>query len=290
MTNKERVRDINSFSVKDYFLTQEEFDLIENKEFGFLETHPKPINNLASYYLSEDYISHNDGNKSFFEKLYQFTKKYNLRYKFSLIKNKKVGFSLLDYGCGTGDFLAYAKKKNTKVFGIEPNEKALKIAQEKAGKDTISNHTIFELEEKFDVITLWHVLEHIPDLYAFLDEVGDKLNSKGELLIAVPNYKSFDANFYKNYWAAYDVPRHLWHFSPESLEKLFLNFGMKLVKRYPLWFDSYYVSLLSEKYKKSKVGFIRAIAIASFSNFLAIFTGNYSSVVFQFKKVENKSK
>ena len=186
--------------------------------------------------------------------------------------------------------MAYAKKKNTKVFGIEPNEKALKIAQEKAGKDTISNQTIFELEEKFDVITLWHVLEHIPDLYAFLNEVGDKLNSKGELLIAVPNYKSFDANFYKNYWAAYDVPRHLWHFSPESLEKLFLNFGMKLVKRYPLWFDSYYVSLLSEKYKKSKVGFIRAIAIASLSNFLAIFTGNYSSVVFQFKKNENESK
>lgn len=270
--------------IKDYFLTQKEFELIKNKKFGFFETFPQPLDDLSDYYQSENYISHSDGNSSFFERTYQKVKKFNLGYKFRKITNRKRNFSLLDYGCGTGDFLLYAQSKGKSVFGIEPDDKALELAKNKVGHENVSNKRISEITKKFDVITMWHVLEHIPNLLEFIPELKLKLNPEGELLIAVPNYKSFDAHFYKSYWAAYDVPRHLWHFSPESLEKLFSDFGMMLDKKYPLWFDSYYVCLLSEKYKKSKFGWIRALGIATLSNFLALFTGNYSSVIFRFRK------
>lgn len=287
MTEKEGDSKQIILKLKDHFLSQEEFVLYKNAEFGFLETHPQPLENLAKYYESEDYISHTDSQKNWFEKIYRFIKNYNIRYKFGKLKNKKPGVKLLDYGCGTGYFLAYAKNKNLSVFGIEPNESALKITQKKVGKNNASGKSIQELNEQFDIITLWHVLEHIPELFEFIEQLKSKLNPNGKIFIAVPNYRSFDAKFYKGFWAAYDVPRHLWHFSPENLENLFNSFGMKIEKTYPLWFDGYYVSMLSEKYKKSSFGFLRAVVIASLSNLIGIFNGNYSSIIYQITKNEN---
>jgi len=287
VTEKEEVPKQTIIKLKDHFLSQEEFVLYKNEEFGFLETHPQPLENLAKYYESKDYISHTDSQKTRFEEIYQFVKNYNIRYKFAKLKNKKSSAKLLDYGCGTGDFLLYAKNKNLNVFGIEPNECALKITRKKIGENNASNRSIRELNEKFDFITLWHVLEHIPDLYEFIEQLKSKLNPGGKIFIAVPNYRSFDAKFYKEFWAAYDVPRHLWHFSPDNLRNLFNSFGMKIEKKHPLWFDSYYVSMLSEKYKKSSFGFLRAIFIATFSNLVGIFNGNYSSVIYQIVKNEN---
>lgn len=274
--------------LKDYFLTQENFLLKRNPEFGFLETYPQPLENLDIYYESEDYISHSDSNESFSDKIYQFVKKLNIRHKFSMLQKPVKGTKLLDYGCGAGDFLAFAKDKNLIVFGIEPNPKALKIAQQKVGENSVRNSELKNIADKFDIITLWHVLEHIPNLFHVIGELKSHLNPEGKIYIAVPNYKSYDAKFYKKYWAAYDVPRHLWHFSPESLEKLFNSFGMKIEKRHALWFDSFYVSMLSEKYKKNSIGFLRAIFVACFSNLSGIFNGNYSSVVYQITKMENK--
>lgn len=283
----ERVSNKFTLELKDYFLTGEKFWLQENEDFGYLETHPQPLENLSDYYESENYISHTDSGKTLMERIYQFVKNYNLSYKFSKLQDAAPGKNILDYGCGTGDFLVYAKAKKLKVFGVEPNPKALKIAREKLSDESITDKPIDELNQKFDVITLWHVLEHIPNLFEFLEQLKSKLNPGGKIYIAVPNHLSFDAKFYKNYWAAYDVPRHLWHFSPDSMQKLFNSFGMKIEKQYPLWFDSYYVSLLSEKYKKNSLGFLRAIIIGTLSNLAGILSGNYSSVIYQISKNEN---
>ena len=284
MIEKEEVSKKLKFHLKDYFLTNEEFFIYENQEFGFLETQPQPVETLFKYYESKNYISHSDSNKTVFEKIYQFIKNYNIGYKFNQLKNPKSGDKILDYGCGAGDFLVYAKNKKLRVFGVEPNPAALEITRKKLGFDSATDLKIAELDEQFDFITLWHVLEHIPDLENFIPQLKSKLKESGILYIAVPNFESFDAKFYKKYWAAYDVPRHLWHFSPESFEKYFNSFGMKIEKRQALWFDSYYVSMLSEQYKKTPLGILRALIIASISNTMAVFTGNYSSVIYQITK------
>lgn len=273
----------NTFKVKDHFLTQKEFYLNKNSEFGYLETHPIP-ENLSEFYKSENYISHTDSRKSLFEKVYQKLKLYNIRYKFSKLDHKENGKKLLDIGCGTGDFLQFAQKKGLKVFGIEPNQKAIEIAKNKIGREGEFFDELSDTDETFDSITLWHVLEHIPDLNQTLIEIKSKLKSEGELIIAVPNYKSFDAKFYQSFWAAYDVPRHLWHFSPEDFDQLMNHHGMKIVNKYPLLLDSFYVSLLSEKYKGNRWGIFRAMLIGTISNFLGFWNGNYSSIIYKIKK------
>lgn len=273
----------NTFKVKDHFLTQKEFYLNKNSEFGYLETHPIP-ENLSEFYKSENYISHTDSRKSLFEKVYQKLKLYNIRYKFSKLDHKENGKKLLDIGCGTGDFIQFAQKKGLKVFGIEPNQKAIEIAKNKIGREGEFFDELSDTDETFDSITLWHVLEHIPDLNRTLIEIKSKLKSEGELIIAVPNYKSFDAKFYQSFWAAYDVPRHLWHFSPEDFDRLMNHHGMKIVNKYPLLLDSFYVSLLSEKYKGNRWGIFRAMLIGTISNFLGFWNGNYSSIIYKIKK------
>lgn len=273
----------NTFKVKDHFLTQKEFYLNKNSEFGYLETHPIP-ENLSEFYKSENYISHTDSRKSLFEKVYQKLKLYNIRYKFSKLDHKENGKKLLDIGCGTGDFLQFAQKKGLKVFGIEPNQKAIEIAKNKIGREGEFFDELSDTDETFDSITLWHVLEHIPDLNQTLNEIKSKLKPEGELIIAVPNYKSFDAKFYQSFWAAYDVPRHLWHFSPEDFNRLMNHHGMKIVNKYPLLLDSFYVSLLSEKYKGNRWGIFRAMLIGTISNFLGFWNGNYSSIIYKIKK------
>ncbi|MFV0305153.1 MAG: class I SAM-dependent methyltransferase [Moheibacter sp.] len=284
-TDIEALSSVDTLKLKDYFLSQESFSLVKNTSFGFLETTPQPsLENLDKYYESENYISHTDASKSLFEKVYQIIKNYNIRYKFSLLSNKSTSKKLLDYGCGTGEFLAYAQKKKILIYGIEPNNNARTIAEKKVGKKNIGATEIQSISEQFDYITLWHVLEHIPNLFEFIKELKSHLKDDGQLLIAVPNHKSYDAKFYKQFWAAYDVPRHLWHFSPESLEKLFFSFGMKIEKRKPLWFDSYYVSILSEKYKQSKIGIVRAVWVATLSNLFALFDGNFSSLIYIIRK------
>lgn len=265
----------------------EEFELHQNERFGFLETRPQPLADLERYYDSKNYISHSDAKNNLWEKAYQRIKNYNIRYKFRKLKVSKTTATLLDIGCGTGDFLTYSKKKKMEVYGIEPNQTALRIAEKKLGPDRVSDRKISEISSEFDYITLWHVLEHIPDLMQFIGELKSHLKEHGKLFIAVPNFQSFDAKFYQKHWAGYDVPRHLWHFSPEGMEALFNSFGMKIEKQYPLWFDSYYVSILSEKYKKTPCGFFRAIIIGTWSNLSGIFSGNYSSIIYQISKNAN---
>ncbi len=271
--------------VKDYFLTQEEFEIKENA-WGILETTPQPLKeNLSHYYQSEHYISHTDSKKSIFDRLYQKAKKINLKEKKRLIKKHKKEGCLLDYGCGVGDFLN-TMKNNFRAEGIEPNPNACKIAQEKTKLTITSNTDLSAFEnEHFDVITLWHVLEHIPNLKEVSEELKRILKENGILIIAAPNHKSFDATYYKEFWAAYDVPRHLWHFSKKSMKAWWKNFKVELIEIVPMKMDAYYASILSEQYRnKNTFSFVKGSFIGLVSNIKALKSGEYSSLIYILKK------
>ncbi len=271
---------------KDHTVSGEEFKLVWNEENDILITQPQPsAEDLPKYYQSEDYISHTDSTKKLSDKLYQGVKNLMLQKKVKLIESlvNSSNKSLLDVGAGTGDFLKTAKQKNWKVRGVEPNAQARNLAQQKE-INLVEEISLVDSSEKFEVITLWHVLEHIPDLEIQIEKFYSLLNENGYLIIAVPNFKSYDANYYKEFWAAYDVPRHLWHFSKEGIERLMKNHHFQLQKTLPLIFDSYYVSLLSEKYKTGKSNFIKAFQVGLKSNLQAKSTNEYSSHIYVFKK------
>ena len=270
-------------TVKDFSVSGESFCLLLNEEYQLLKTHPQPtLDRLGMYYEFDDYISHTDGKRTLFEKMYHFIKRRAIKNKLRLIEqHQPVKGKILDIGAGTGDFLLEAKNKNWETVGVEPNEKAKLIAIKKG---VLFADTIEKLESNsFDVITLWHVLEHVPDVAHQVVELKRLLKPSGTLIIAVPNFKSFDANYYKTFWAAYDVPRHLWHFSKTAIEKLFDKQNMNLVAVKPMWFDSYYVSLLSEKNKTGKMKFINGLTIGFVSNLVGIFKNEYSSHIYILK-------
>lgn len=269
--------------VKDHSVSNESFELLLDEELQLLKTHPQPsLEALPKYYESEDYISHTDGKRTIFEKLYQIIKSYSLNKKVSLINSyhPQKG-KILDIGCGTGDFLVSAKNAAWEITGIEPNEKAKNSA---ISKGAIIENGLENIEDNsFDVITMWHVLEHVPNLQKQIAELKRILKPNGTIVIAVPNFKSYDANHYKEFWAAYDVPRHLWHFSKTAIEKLFATQNLKLIKTRPMIFDSFYVSLLSEKYKNGKMNFFKAFYIGFVSNIKASLTLEYSSHIYILK-------
>jgi len=267
---------------KDFSVSGEQFELHRDEDLDMLVTKPEP-QNLARYYESENYISHTDSKTSFTDKLYQLVKAKNLKNKVQIIENQiDKHKNLLDLGAGTGDFLITAKKSGFKVIGVEPNNKARTRAGEKG------MHLLSSMEDvsgqKFQAITLWHVLEHLPNLEEQVKALVNLLEEDGVLIIAVPNFKSFDAKYYKSHWAAFDVPRHLWHFSKTSIKKLFAPHKLEVVKIKPMWFDAFYVSLLSEKYKGNKMYLISAFFVGLWSNLTAIFTREQSSLIYILKK------
>ena len=270
-------------TTKDFLVTGESFDLLIDSKRDMLITSPQPrAEDLAKYYESESYISHTDSKAGFMASLYQNVKKYSLALKLRLILtlNGKPGL-LLDIGAGTGDFLKLAKDNGWKVKGVEPNDGASNLAKQK-------NLEIDESIEKlsgqtFDVVTLWHVLEHLPDLEIITQKIEALVKPGGTLIVAVPNFKSYDAKYYKNYWAAYDTPRHLWHFSKAAMGNIFSS-SLTLVKTKPMIFDSFYVSLLSEKYKSGKSFSIKALLIGLWSNISGLNSKEYSSHIYCYKK------
>ena len=269
---------------KDYLVTRQQFDLLYNEELDMLETYPMPsLDILPSYYKSEAYISHTDSSKTLLDKIYQFVKGININHKIKLIDSlDKEEKKILDIGCGTGDFLNVCKKNNYKVFGVEPNENANKIASNKIGGKLVKNLNEI-LESQFDIITLWHVLEHVPNLEEYISQIKKLLKPSGYLIIAVPNFKSFDADYYKQYWAAFDVPRHLWHFSKKSIQVLFSKQQIKVIKILPMQFDSFYVSLLSEKHKTGRNNLVKAFGVGLLSNLKAMRSKEYSSLIYVLK-------
>ena len=247
-----------------------------------LQTSPLP-SNPENYYQSESYISHSDQTSSLFDIAYGLVKRFTLQRKVALLNRLLPNHgTLLDIGAGTGDFLITAKLHEWQVTGVEPNPLARKNA---LNKGIILNETLNQLpKNKYDIITLWHVLEHLPNLNKQITDITELLKNNGFLIVAVPNYKSYDAHYYKEHWAAYDVPRHLWHFSKTSILKLFHPFGLELFKTKPMWFDSFYVSLLSEKYKTGKIRYITALLRGFMSNFKGLSSKEYSSHIYILKK------
>lgn len=268
--------------VKDYSVSNEIFELHHNPEYDLLITFPKPsLEKLPSYYESEDYISHTDGKRSLFERLYHVIKNIALKNKVKLINAQSQKGKLLDIGAGTGDFLVVAKNDGWDTTGIEPSDKAKGIAINK-GVNFVNDLSDLE-DHSFDLITMWHVLEHVPNLEEYISELKRLLKPTGTILIAVPNFKSFDAEFYGKFWAAYDVPRHIWHFSKTAIKKLFEEKEMNLIEVLPMKFDSFYVSLLSEKYKTGKMNFIKAFFVGLKSNKSGKQTNEYSSHIYVIK-------
>jgi len=275
-----------NLSIKDYSVSGEMFQLKENKKYGFLETFPQPkVNQLSEYYKTEDYISHTDAQRNWFEKAYHLVRRFSLKQKLKLINSFNTETKqLLDVGCGTGDFLKTAINNNWTVSGIEPNASARTIANQK------TKNAVFDIQQlnnfeasSFDVITLWHVLEHLPDLDYQIKNFKRLLKPNGRLVVAVPNYNSFDAKHYKQFWAAYDVPRHLWHFNQNSIQRLFASVNLKIEKTKPMLFDAFYVSLLSEQYKSGNKNIFKGFYNGLRSNVKANRTSEYSSLIYVLK-------
>jgi len=270
-------------TVKDHSVSKETFDLYHDQTMDMLITYPQPsLENLPKYYESVDYISHTDSKRSLFEKAYHFVKSIALKNKLNLINSLQPGKGrVLDIGAGTGDFLSVAKQNGWQTIGVEPSDKAKAIALK---KEVSFVEDTSELEDRsFDVITMWHVLEHVPDLDSQIKELKRLLKPNGSLIVAVPNFKSFDAKHYGAFWAAYDVPIHFWHFSKKAVKMLFEKEEMELEKVLPMKFDSFYVSLLSEKYKFGKMNFVRAFLIGLQSNLKAKRNSEYSSHIYVLK-------
>ncbi len=277
----------------DYTVSRETFSIFIDQKSELLITTPRPINDeLSTYYESEDYISHSNSNKSVLDKVYQLVRNYTIKQKVKLINSfDKTDKTILDIGTGTGDFLASCKNNGWDVTGVEPNINARILTEEKlqekktiyASLEDLIRNTQHSSLNTYDVITMWHVLEHVPNLTEYISNLKQLLKLNGTLIIAVPNYKSYDASHYKEFWAAYDVPRHLWHFSKTAIQKLFLQENMKLIKTLPMKFDSYYVSLLSEKYKTGNSNFLKAFYIGLKSNWAARSSNEYSSLIYIIK-------
>lgn len=272
------------FTCTDHTVSHETFSIVSCVNCQFLITDPRPdTSNLEKYYLSENYISHSTKSRSIIDLIYRISRVFTLNWKVTLVKETigKNIFSLLDYGCGAGDFLQACERNKLDVNGVEPSTNASLIATEKLAADVYSD--ISEIIRKYDAITMWHVLEHIPDLIQRIQELKERLQENGIIFIAVPNHQSYDALKFKHLWAAYDVPRHLWHFSKDTMKQLLETNGLTLHKIVPMKLDSFYVSILSNKYARGKTtvtGFLSGVITGLISNMRATKNNNYSSLIY----------
>lgn len=275
--------------LKDHFLSQEEFELRETEISGILKTYPIP-QNIGKYYESKNYISHHQDNGSIKEMVYKFLQKFNLKYKKNILQStfgnefQTSNFksqTILDYGCGAGEFVKFIADDFI-TYGYEPNENARNFAKTKSPKTTfITSPSLSEIENgSLDIITLWHVFEHIENQEEMLQIFHQKLKPVGKLILAVPNHTSYDGQKYKEFWAAYDVPRHIFHFSRNGMLRLMNNETWRVEKIAPLLLDAFYISILSEKYKKNPLFWLSGLLHGAISNFKAQKTGEFSSLIY----------
>jgi 2-polyprenyl-3-methyl-5-hydroxy-6-metoxy-1,4-benzoquinol methylase len=276
----------NFLVVNDNAVSKESFVIVECENCSFKFTNPRPdTESIGKYYESEEYISHSNTKSGIINRAYHVVRSITTKQKVELInRHSPAKGAILDFGCGTGVFLAACKKDGWKVRGIEPNAGARDVASKETG-ERIANDLQELAGEKFAVITLWHVLEHIHTLNETVEKLIHLLHEDGTLIIAVPNADSHDAQQYKADWAAYDVPRHLYHFTQDTMKRLLKKHKMKLEEILPMKFDAYYVSLLSEKQKEGKTKVISSVLNGYKSNSYAEKNGNdYSSLIFVAKR------
>ena len=260
--------------VKDFTVSGELFTIAQCKSCSLRFTRDAPAADaIAAYYKSENYISHTDTAKGLVNRLYHFVRKRTIAQKRTMIEKitKTSGGDILDVGSGTGAFLNEMKRNGWNVTGLEPDAGARIIARDTYGLELADSGQLYQLPDNhFEAITLWHVLEHVHDLAMYVQQLKKLLAEKGKLFIAVPNYTSHDAEVYKEFWSAYDVPRHLYHFSPASMKVLMENHGLSILQYKPMWYDSFYISLLSSKYKNGKTNWFAAAWNGFRSNLAAV--------------------
>ena len=271
-------------SAVDHNVSNDIFFITKCSKCGLKYTNPKPTEEtIGNYYKNENYISHTGTKKGVINKIYHIVRIYQLKNKESLISKYGKEKKILDIGCGTGEFLNYCNKKGWETKGIEPDYKArcfginnYKLTIEDADYINIFKHNYFS------IITMWHVLEHVYHLKDYLNKIHSLLSKNGFLIVAVPNCESYDAKVYKEFWAAYDLPIHLYHFTKDDVINISQKTGFKLIDIKPLVFDSYYISMLSEKKKNGF--FLNAILTGLLSNLKARKKKNYSSLIYILQK------
>ncbi len=254
----------------DQTVSQEQFAIWQCQRCGLRFTQDVPdAGAIGPYYHSEEYISHSNTTRGLVNRLYHLVRRHTLADKRRLIQSatrRKQG-RLLDIGAGTGAFAGYMQQRGWVVTGLEPEAAARQRALADYGVQLLGMEELDVLpEESYDAITLWHVLEHVHDLHPYLDQLRALISKGGRIFIAVPNYTSYDAGVYGGAWAAYDVPRHLYHFSPDSMEGLLARHGLQLHYSQPMWYDSFYISLMSEKYRNGKGNLPAAVYTGLVSN------------------------
>jgi len=263
----------------DYTVSHETFTIVKCSGCGFHFTNPIPAENeIGKYYKSESYVSHSSSSKGIINKIYLQVRKYTLKKKLKLIQKEAKGKALLDVGAGTGHFLNVCQLNGFESLGLEPDEDARNFAKTNFNLQLIPSQQLHNLPDKSrDVITMWHVLEHVYDLRNDLAKITSVLKDDGVLIVAVPNMNSYDAKHYKEFWAAYDLPIHLYHFTPNDIKNLFEQYNFQIDKILPMKFDSFYVSMLSEKYKGGNL--FKAFLVGLKSNWQAK-TDSYSSQIY----------
>ena len=274
--------------LKDWCLSQENFQIEQCENCGFLFTNPMPsLKDLGEYYRNKEYLLHSKNRNGIVNGLYKFVKAYMIKQKHQIIKIYKSGKTILDIGAGTGEFLNFFKHCKWDVKGIEQGEDARNFSVNQYGIKVKNEDFLQELpEEYFDVITMWHSLERVRNLNEGMQEIYRLLKSNGIVIIGASNPEAFDAEIYNEYWAAYDVPRHLYHFRQKDIRNLIQKHNFRVKDVYPMKFDAFYVSMLSEKYKYGKVNYWNAFRNGIKSNIKAGDNTNYSSIIYVIEKDE----
>ncbi len=252
----------------DYTVSKNTFNIVQCKNCGFKFTNPRPNGvEIGKYYESEEYVSHSDSGKGIINFIYKKVRNYTINKKIKLVNSFSKDQTILDIGCGTGAFLNACIENGWKIEGIEPSDGARNFAKSNYHLDLNPENKLASLaNDSFSIITMWHVLEHVHLLNERIEELKRLLKKDGTIIIAVPNCNSYDAEYYSEFWAAFDLPRHLYHFTPDTMGKLLDKHNLRIVKKIPMVFDSYYVSMLSEKYKNGKVSILKAILTGMKSN------------------------
>ncbi|MGY2130758.1 class I SAM-dependent methyltransferase [Hymenobacter sp. HD11105] len=274
----------NKLVVEDKSVSKESFAIVQCESCGFQFTNPRPgAADIGRYYESDEYVSHNSGAQGVINQAYKVARFFTMRRKVALL-NKKAPRKgkILDYGCGTGHFLAACRSNGWQVAGLEPNARAREEATRRVGQSIGADDLGGFSAESFDAITLWHVLEHVHELTGTLKQLIGLLKPDGVLIIAVPNVESFDAQHYRQDWAAYDVPRHLYHFSPKTMTQLLKKHKLVVRETLPLPLDAYYVSMLSEKHRAERQGGLLSVLKAGYKSnqYAAEHEGQYSSLIY----------
>jgi 2-polyprenyl-3-methyl-5-hydroxy-6-metoxy-1,4-benzoquinol methylase len=276
---------INDSIVVDHSISGESFALVQCEKCKLIFTNPRPSEEeIWKYYRSDHYISHSNKMSSVRDLLYLLVRKYTVKQKVRLVRSFHKNPKLLDYGSGTGHFLKSCIESGISAQGIEPTKETTLDP-----KSTLFQKVSKNLQElpkgiKYDVITAWHVIEHVHTLQETFKGLVKLLDKAGCLIVALPNFQSYDGLHYGDYWAGYDVPRHLYHFSPATFDRFVKNLNLRLIQTIPMKLDAYYVSMLSEQYMGSKINLIAGLIQGYKSNETATKNGEYSSLIYILQK------